>query len=237
MQMKTTYNDLNYREPNIGKAVLIIMALLTIVFSYSLTSCNPYKKLPNRPPLSVKDTTNLINRFKATIPPTPPKYVQGKTITKVVTKADSNAVKKLQTKVDSLLDELQVSGDLLKSLPNLDSLRSAIKAAVLADCKPKTKTIYNNTVDTFFQADPSCQGDKKLLEILNGSLDKQNKLQAEKITQYEKERNSLRALAKLFVLELLSKWWFWIILVLFLAYITRKLWLPVTNPLYALKKP
>ena len=168
--MKTTYNDLNYKEPNIGKAVLIIMALLAIIFTFSLYSCNPYKKLPNRPPLSVKDTTNLINRFKATIPPTPPKYVQGKTVTKVITKADTNAVKKLQGKVDSLLDELEVSGELLKSVPNLDSLRGAIKAAVLADCKPKTHTIYNNTVDTLFQADPSCQGDKKLLEILNDNL-------------------------------------------------------------------
>ena len=227
----------NYKEPNIGKAVIIIMALLAILFTFGLYSCNGYKIIARKVPLSIEDTVNLIKRYKATIPPTPPKYVQGKTVTKVITKADTNAVKKLQGKVDSLLDELEVSGELLKSVPNLDSLRGAIKAAVLADCKPKTHTIYNNTVDTVFQADPSCQGDKKLLEILNGSITSQNKLQSDKITQYEKDRNSLKALAKLFVLELLSRWWFWFIVVLVLGYLLRKLWLPLINPLYALKTP
>jgi len=141
----------NYSKRAKSDLWLIIGVAAAIGICFALASCNAYNKIGKNPPKTTKDSANLTDRFGKTYPPKPPKLVQGKTVTKTVTKIDDRKVKQLQSRIDSLIDELNFTNDLIGGLPDLDSLKRAIKREVLKDCKTQTDTIYSERVDTSFQ--------------------------------------------------------------------------------------
>ena len=149
----------NYKEPNIGKAVIIIFSLLFIAFgAIYLQSCNPYKGISKREPQTGLDSVRLAKRFNTTFEAPKPKYLPGKTITRVITKlADKKAIDSLSNALDSVLNEIEGLNDLLGLTPNIDSLKKAIKAEVIKQCKPVHTHTEHTTVDTIEVPDRNCE--------------------------------------------------------------------------------
>jgi hypothetical protein len=101
----------------------------------SFAACNPYNKLPTRPPVSAKDSLNLANRCDQTFPSTP-EYIEGET------KWDT-----LYLEPPSEID-LGEAGEILQARGyDLDSLERVI----LSRCRPKE--IRSVRVDTLLKPD------------------------------------------------------------------------------------
>jgi PBP1b-binding outer membrane lipoprotein LpoB len=154
----TTAHD-NYKEPNIGKAVIIIFSLLAIAFgALFFQSCNPYKGISKREPQTGLDSVRLAKRFNSTFEAPKPRYLPGKTITKVIkSPADKKALDSLSTALDSVLNEIEGLNELVGSVPNIDSLKKAIKAEVMKQCKPTHTHTEHTTTDTIEVPDRNCE--------------------------------------------------------------------------------
>lgn len=142
-------------EFSIEKPILAILCIAVVIgIILALSSCNAYKGIEKKPPLTVKDSARLSARFKSTYPQKPAKVSPGKTVTKTVTKVDSSKIKALQARIEQLIDENIFKDELLNTVPNTDSLKKAITREVLKNCKTETDTIYSQRVDTILQDTP-----------------------------------------------------------------------------------
>lgn len=177
--------------------------ILTFLFLALLISCSSYdRKLQRAIPKSTNDSVKFAKLSNQLFPPTT-KYVKGNTVTKVVTKEDKTKVNKLTSKIDSLLDENITLGMLLDNVPNIDSLKKAIKAQVIKDCAPKEIVIDNSTVDTIYVQDST------QLFIKQSQI---NKLQKDKDTLTEKNQK-------------LTKWVFYLGSILLIILLIGGVWL------------
>lgn len=135
-------------KPNLTFYLIII--LLAVL---CLTSCSNYaKKLSKATPTTTKDSTMFASKCNELFP-VKEKFIQGKPITKVVTKLDTKKVSALQKKIDSLIDDNITLASLIDGVPNIDSLKKAISKQVAKDCQPIELFTTVNTVDTIYKTD------------------------------------------------------------------------------------
>lgn len=147
---------------DIDKAIVkVLIGIIAVGMIVAIASCNAYKGIEKKPPLSKADSLRLANRFGSTFPPKPPKVIQGKPIIKTVTNVDKKKLNQLQNTIDSLIDANEFQEGLINGTPNIDSLKKAIKIAVLKDCKTETDTIYSNTTDTVYYDTPETIAQKE----------------------------------------------------------------------------
>lgn len=209
-----------YKNDASGWRYLAYAALCFFMMWLALLSCSlskktdkAYKGIEKYQPLKPKDTSRLATRFKSTFPPQPPKIVEGKTITKIVAVQDAAKVKELQDKIDSLIDEANVSKELLASVPKIDSLKAAIRKQVLKECKPTQTVIENYRVDTLFQDKPETIAALWLAKNNEKELTALNEEKTVKLAEYKAKTGSL----KWTFLHLFSFWYLDVILVLLLV--------------------
>jgi hypothetical protein len=136
--MACYYTDSN-KPPKKWNWVFLLAIALLIIFCLSLlTSCDPYKQLApqKRPPETTQDSSNLSGRCIATFPPQTITVKQSIPVITVVTKKDTMQSKELQKTIDSLFTTNQTLNILLDSVPDIDSLKQAIKNSIVNDCNP-----------------------------------------------------------------------------------------------------
>lgn len=123
------------KEPKIDWAIVGAAAIIIIGMIVALCSCYTQKHAQKQlnkahdtyPALTAQDLSTWY-------PPTAPTVIQGKTITKTVIKIDSAKAKALNIKIDSLFSIIGFQDTLIKSTPNIDSLRKSITDEVLRGC-------------------------------------------------------------------------------------------------------
>ena len=219
VKYKTTVPLNKNYNPQIEKALIIIFVVLMVILGcVAFSSCNTtskaYEKIAKVPPQTQKDTLNLDKRAKEQYKPQPPKVVPGKTVIKTVVKEDTAKVHKLQDKIDSLVDELAFSNDLLNSVPKLDSLKKAIRKEVLKDCKPQVIQNDVERTDTVYLPDISKDAEISTLTIKVSEQNKSLSATEDKIKKYEEQRDSIKWVLGRFFRLLFGEWWFILLLVL-----------------------
>lgn len=194
------YKDQYSDNKGYKKLLILILVCFAGVFAALIFSgCSLSKKTEKAydavgnkyQPLTPKDTGNLAKRFKATFPPTPPVVIQGKTITKTIIKQDNTKVRTLQEKIDSLINEVDFSKELLASVPKIDSLKAAIRAQVLKDCKPTETIIDNSRIDTLFQDTPETTAALWLAKQNESELRKAKEKLEATVADYKEKTGSL----------------------------------------------
>lgn len=135
-------------KPNLAFYLIVIL-----LAALCLTSCSNYaKKLSKATPITTKDSTMFASKCNELFP-VKEKFVQGKPITKVVTKLDTKKVSDLQKKIDDLIDQNITLASLIDGVPNIDSLKKSISKQVAKDCQPIELFTTINTVDTIYKVD------------------------------------------------------------------------------------
>lgn len=166
---------------NYIRNALIIAFLIGIaaLFIAPLTSCYNIKKAVkqlDKAHDNYPDTTTA--KFHIWFPAKEIKTTIGKPTIKTVIIHDSSAAKKLSKKIDSLLDANLVKDDLLKQVPNIDSLKEAITDNVLRECgtynELDTVTIPITTVIHSSEDSAAILNLQQQREKLNNDLIKSN---------------------------------------------------------------
>ena len=215
MQYTTVPNNKPY-NPKIEKAlILIALAIIVIAAAFAFSSCNTtskaYERIAKFAPETQKDTLNLDKRAKQHYKPEPPKTVPGKPVIKTVITENKDRVKRLQNRVDSLIDALAFTNELLNSTPDYDSLKAAIRKEIMKDCKPKETVKETHVTDTVYTPDISCQAELSTLRIGLNEANQTIQKRDDTIADYEKKTDSIKWVIGRFFRLLLGQWWFWII--------------------------
>lgn len=186
--------------------------------------CNPtkraYKGIEKHEPKSVKDSSRLANRAKATFPTPPPIVKPGQTQIRTVVREDTRKVKGLQSRVDSLLQKLQNNGC---ENVNLDSLRQAISQEIKDSCKPKEETIYKDRVDTLEIPSTAQEAKIFLLETKLAASQKAQQKSEYKQKHLEERWNDLSSVFGRFLVLLMTKWWFWLVVIGGVVFVLKRL--------------
>lgn len=212
-----TVPDKNPYNPNIEKVMLIIAAVILVImgaiaFGSCTTTKKAYEHIAKNPPETQKDTLNLDKRAKLHYKPEPPKVIPGKPVIKTVVTENKERVKRLQNRVDSLIDALAFSNDLINSAPNYDSLKKAIRAEIMKDCKANDTFKQEKIVDTFYTPDIACQAQLSTISIGLNEANQTIQKRDDKIADYENKIDSIKWVIGRFFRLLLGQWWFWILL-------------------------
>lgn len=212
-----TVPDKNPYNPNIEKVMLIIAAVILVImgaiaFGSCTTTKKAYEHIAKNPPETQKDTLNLDKRAKLHYKPEPPKVIPGKPVVKTVITENKERVKSLQKKVDSLVDAISFRDGLLDGMPNVDSLKEAIKQQIMKDCKTETEKEYINTTDTVYLPDYKCESQLSTLDIQYREATNTITNLNSQITDYENKIDSLGWVIGRFFRVLIGQWWFWILL-------------------------
>lgn len=215
----TTVPDKNPYNPKIERAlIIIVIALLTIATAFALSSCNTtskaYERIAKFAPETQKDTLNLDKRAKQHYKPEPPKTVPGKPVIKTVITENKDRVKRLQNRVDSLIDALAFTNELLNSTPDYDSLKSAIREEIMKDCKPKETVKEIHVTDTVYTPDISCKAELSTLQIGLNEANQTIQKMDDTIADYEAKVDSMKWVIGRFFRLLLGQWWFWVFVLL-----------------------
>lgn len=200
----------NYSSWFAGAIIWAFILLALYAFILFLSSCNAYKGISKKQPVSNKDSIWLAERFSATFPPPPPKFIQGKTTIKEVLKEDTRKSKFLTHLVDSLNKAGAFKDELLDNIPNIDSIVSELEKECLKNCPTKIKEITIHQTDTIEIVDSKTKADL-FIALNNGTrLSEANERQGAKIKDYEADRDSLKwVVGRFFALT----WWFWTLLI------------------------
>lgn len=219
--MTTTTNN---KPQGINVLVYYLAALALLLLAAINHGCNPtkraYKGIEKHEPKSVKDSSRLANRAKATFPTPPPIVKPGQTQIRTVVREDTRKVKGLQSRVDSLLQKLQNNGC---ENVNLDSLRQAISQEIKDSCKPKEETIYKDRVDTLEIPSTEQQAKIFLLQTQLAASQKAHQETELKRKDLEERWNYLSNVFGRFLVLLMNKWWFWLVVIGGVVFVLKRL--------------
>lgn len=200
-------------------ALIAVLLILSQIFG-----CNPtkraYKGIEKHEPKSVKDSSRLANRAKATFPTPPPIVKPGQTQIRTVVREDTRKVKGLQSRVDSLLQKLQSNGC---ENVNLDSLRQAISQEIKDSCKPKEETIYKDRVDTLEIPSTAQEAKIFLLQTQLAASQKAHQETELKRKDLEERWSDLSNVFGRFLVLLMTKWWFWLVVIGGVVFVLKRL--------------